>query len=77
LSLLLTLPVIVWSRDPQTWLGFTAPTFPGSSWLPVVLETIVFGYGGLVFLRGAAGELRDRQPEMMTLIWRWLSGPSR
>jgi P-type Cu2+ transporter len=68
LSLLLTLPVIVWSRDPQTWLGYTAPTFPGSNWLPAVLGTIVFGYGGLVFLRAAAGELRDRQPGMMTLI---------
>ena len=29
---------------------------------------MVFLYGGLVFLRGAAGELRDRQPGMMTLI---------
>jgi len=28
----------------------------------------VFLYGGLVFLRGAAGELRGRQPGMMTLI---------
>src|SRR5204863_3592707 len=25
-------------------------------------------YGGLVFVRGAVGELRDRQPGMMTLI---------
>src|SRR5207249_1248697 len=28
----------------------------------------VFLYGGLVFLRGAVGELRDGQPGMMTLI---------
>ncbi len=68
LSLALTLPVIVWSRDPQDWLGYTAPAFPGSSLIPPVLGTIVFIYGGLVFLRGAAGELRDRQPGMMTLI---------
>jgi Cu2+-exporting ATPase len=68
LNLVLTLPVIVWSRDPQTWLGYTAPTFPGSNWLPAVLGTVVFGYGGLVFLQGAAGELGDRQPGMMTLI---------
>jgi len=68
LSLALTIPVLVWSRDPQAWLRYTAPQFPGSDWIPAVLGTIVFGYGGLVFLRGAAGELRGRQPGMMTLI---------
>jgi len=68
LSLALTIPVIVWSQDPQEWLGYAAPAFPGSDWIPPVLGTIVFVYGGLVFLRGAVGELRDRQPGMMTLI---------
>ncbi len=50
------------------WLGYTAPVFPGSTYLPAILGTIVFIYGGLVFLRGAAGELPSRQPGMMTLI---------
>jgi Cu2+-exporting ATPase len=68
LSLALTLPVVIWSTDPQNWLGYTAPTFPGSTWLPPVLGTIVFLYGGLVFLRGARVELADRAPGMMTLI---------
>ncbi len=68
LSFLLTIPVVVWSRDPQTWLGYAAPTFPGSDLIPPVLGTIVFLYGGLVFIRGARGELADRQPAMMTLI---------
>jgi len=68
LSLLLTFPVLAWSRDPQMWLGYTAPVFPGSDWIPPVLGTVVFLYGGLVFLRGGLGELRDRQPGMMTLI---------
>jgi Cu2+-exporting ATPase len=68
LSLALTLPLIVWSHDPQEWLGYRAPNLPGSAWLPAVLGTAVFLYGGLVFLRGALGELRDRQPGMMTLI---------
>ncbi len=68
LSLLLTIPVVAWSADPQAWLGYTAPVFPGSEWIPAVLGTVVFLYGGLVFLRGAAGELRDRAPGMMTLI---------
>ena len=68
LSLALTLPVILWSPDPQAWLGYTAPAFPGSTWIPAVFGTVVFLYGGLVFVRGAAGELADRQPGMMTLI---------
>ncbi len=68
LSLALTIPVLVWSMDLQEWLGYEAPTFPGSEWLPPILGTIVFLYGGLVFIRGAVGELRDRQPGMMTLI---------
>jgi len=68
LSLALTIPVIVWSRDPQIWLGYQAPVFPGSDLVPAILGTIVFAYGGLVFIRGAQRELADRQPGMMTLI---------
>ena len=68
LSLLLTIPVVIWSTDPQEWLGYTAPALPGSEWIPPILGTIVFGYGGIPFLRGAIGELRDRTPGMMTLI---------
>ena len=39
-----------------------------SRWVPAVFGTLVFGYGGLVFLRGALDEMRDRLPGMMTLI---------
>jgi heavy metal translocating P-type ATPase len=41
---------------------------PGIEYLPAVLGTVVFLYGGFVFLRGARGELADRKPGMMTLI---------
>jgi P-type Cu2+ transporter len=68
LSFALTIPVVFWSADVQHWFGYTAPSFPGSSYIPSVLGTIIFGYGGVVFLRGAAGELADRTPGMMTLI---------
>jgi Cu2+-exporting ATPase len=68
LSLALTIPVVVWSRDPQKWLGYVAPVFPGSDLIPAILGTVLFLYGGLVFLRGARGELAGRQPAMMTLI---------
>jgi Cu2+-exporting ATPase len=68
LSFALTIPVVLLSPDIQEWFGYTVPTFPGSEYLPAILGTIVFLYGGLVFIRGAVGELRDRQPGMMTLI---------
>jgi Cu2+-exporting ATPase len=68
LSLILTVPVLVWSEDLQTWLGYSAPTFPGSALIPPIFGTIVFLYGGIVFLRGGVDEVRDRQPGMMTLI---------
>jgi Cu2+-exporting ATPase len=68
LSLALTIPVLIWSPDPQAWLHYTAPSFPGSDLIPAVLGSVLFAYGGLVFIRGASGELRDRQPGMMTLI---------
>ena len=68
LSFALTIPVVFWSTDVQHWLGYTAPSFPGSKFIPAILGTVVFVYGGLVFLRGAWGELADRKPGMMTLI---------
>ena len=68
LSLALTIPVVFWSTDVQRWLGYRAPTFPGSKWIPPLLGTVVFIYGGLVFIRGAWRELADRKPGMMTLI---------
>jgi copper-(or silver)-translocating P-type ATPase len=66
--LLLTIPVVIWSGEVQRWLGYQAPAVPGSDWIPAILGTVVFAYGGRVFLAGARSELRDRQPGMMTLI---------
>ena len=68
LSLLLTIPVLVWSEMVQEWLGYTAPSFPLSVRIPAVLGTVIFVYGGMPFLRGGVQELRDRQPGMMLLI---------
>ncbi|MGH2456779.1 MAG: heavy metal translocating P-type ATPase, partial [Candidatus Limnocylindria bacterium] len=66
--LALTVPVVIWSAEVQIWLGYAAPAFPGSAWIPPLLGTVIFAYGGLVFLRGAVAELRGGQPGMMTLI---------
>ena len=68
LSVLFTIPVLVWSEVVQEWLGYTAPSLPLSDRLPAILGTVVFVYGGLPFLRGGVRELQDRQPGMMLLI---------
>jgi P-type Cu2+ transporter len=68
LSLALTLPVVFWSAEVQHWLGYHAPVFPGSRYVPAILGTIIFVYAGRIFVQGARGELSARQPGMMTLI---------
>src|ERR1700687_1327520 len=68
LTFAVTIPVVFWSMDVQHWLGYTAPSFFGSKFIPAILGTVVFIYGGLVFIRGAWGELADHKPGMMTLI---------
>src|SRR5690606_36762568 len=68
LTLVLTLPTVVWSEPVQDWLGYTAPPFPGARWIPPIFGTVVFVYGGQPFLAGAWRELKDRLPGMMTLI---------
>jgi P-type Cu2+ transporter len=67
-SIALTVPTLAWSPMIQQWVGFQAPTFPGSGYVPAIFGTILFFYGGMVFLRGAAREIKDRLPGMMTLI---------
>ena len=68
LSLLLTLPTLVWGHMLQRALGYMAPHFPGSELIPAVFGTAVFAYGGWPFLLGARREIADRLPGMMTLI---------
>src|SRR5690606_4228329 len=67
-SLALTIPALIWDPMIQDWFGYRAPVFPGSHYVSAVFGTAVFIYGGRVFLEGAARELADRLPGMMTLI---------
>jgi Cu2+-exporting ATPase len=67
-SLVLSIPVLVYSTTLQDWLGFGAPVFPGSKWVTPLFSVVVFIYGGVPFLQMAVPELRKRQPGMMTLI---------
>jgi P-type Cu2+ transporter len=67
-ALVLTVPVVFWAEHIQELLGYEAPVFPGSAWIPPVLSTVIYFYGGWVFVQGAWHELRARLPGMMTLI---------
>ena len=67
-SLVLSIPVLIFSPSIQSWLGFSLPDFPGSSWITPVFAVIVFLYGGLPFLQMAVPEIKNRQPGMMLLI---------
>ena len=67
-SVLLTIPILYYSDQIQTWLGYSATSFAVSEAITPVLATILFFYGGGPFLKGALPELRMRRPGMMTLI---------
>lgn len=68
LSFLLTIPVVAFSEMVQDWFGYSLRSLPGHESVPATLGTVVFLYGGPVFLRGGWQELRWRQPGMMLLI---------
>lgn len=67
-SLLLSIPVVLFSTMVQEWFGFSLPAFPGDGLIAPILGTIVFVYGGRVFLQGGWREFQDRRPGMMLLI---------
>lgn len=68
ISLGLTIPTLVFSQGLQEILGLSGPRFPGSEYVSAGFGVLTFAIGGRVFLQGAVGELRARQPGMMTLI---------
>jgi P-type Cu2+ transporter len=67
-SLLLSIPVLVYSEMIQHWLGFMPPMIPFAEWIPFVFSVVIFVYGGIPFLQMAMPELKERKPGMMTLI---------
>ncbi len=67
-SFFLSIPVVVYSDVVQKLLGYHAPVFPGSTYVQIVLSSIIFFYGGWVFIASAYRELKAKLPGMMTLI---------
>ena len=67
-SLILTIPIVLYADVVEKIFKWSFLKFPGSNYLLLVLGSIVFFYGGWVFLAGAWREIKDRLPGMMTLI---------
>lgn len=65
--LVLTIPVMLLSEMIQHWLNIHF-SFPGSKFILLSLSSVVFFYGGWPFLKGLIGELKVKNPGMMTLI---------
>lgn len=67
-SLVLTVPVVLYSGILQTLFGFVPPAFTGREYVPAFLGSAIFFYGGWIFIISAVRELKARLPGMMTLI---------
>lgn len=65
--LVLTIPIMLLSEMIQHWLTIHF-SFPGSKYVLLILASIVFFYGGWPFLKGLTGEMKAKNPGMMTLI---------
>jgi Cu2+-exporting ATPase len=59
----LSVPVVILS-----WFGLFGFSLETRSILGLFLSTIIFFYGGGIFIRGSVEELKDRKPGMMVLI---------
>jgi len=67
-SLVLTIPVVLYADVIEKVFKWSPPEFPGLAYMPLLFGSIVFFYGGWVFLVGAWREIQARLPGMMTLI---------
>ena len=67
ICLVLSVPVLYLSPMFQMWFNYQAIQFAGVAWVTPILATVIYWYGGWVFLRGAWSELHGKIG-MMTLV---------
>ncbi len=68
ITLALTIPILMYSEIFMIAFKWNAPRFPGGDILILILGSIIYFYGGGVFLKSAYRELKAKLPGMMTLI---------
>nr|WP_229724608.1 copper-translocating P-type ATPase [Agromyces flavus] len=64
----LAIPTIGFSAMFADLFGYQLPDNPIVQWIPPVLGSVIYFWGGSPFLTGAVSELRARKPGMMLLI---------
>ena len=57
LSLVFTIPTILYSQIIQGWLGFSMPEFLGYEYIPAIFGSVLFFYSGTVFIKGGIAEI--------------------
>jgi Cu2+-exporting ATPase len=67
ITLILTIPILVFSPMIQGFLGYEL-LLPGNPYILFVLSSVVYFYGGWPFITGFFSEIKKRAPGMMTLI---------
>jgi P-type Cu2+ transporter len=67
ICLALSVPVLYLSPMFQMWFNYQAIQFAEVGWVTPILATVIYWYGGWVFLRGAWAELHSKIG-MMTLV---------
>ena len=66
-NLVLAIPVLAFSDQIQSWFGYEVGA-SWAAWVPPVIGSVIYLWGGRPFLVGGIAEVRNRQPGMMLLI---------
>ncbi|WP_347350326.1 heavy metal translocating P-type ATPase [Intrasporangium sp.] len=68
IMLVVSVPTVLLSEMFADLVGYSLPHVPGLHWVPALLGTAMYVWGGRPFLTGAVSEVRGRRPGMMLLI---------
>ena len=68
IMLVLAVPTVGLSGMFADIVGYSPPDVPGVVWIPPLLGTVMYLWGGWPFLSGAVEEIRSLRPGMMLLI---------
>ncbi|WP_345425484.1 HAD-IC family P-type ATPase, partial [Actinomycetospora chlora] len=68
IMLVLAVPTVGLSPMFAMLVGYPLPAVPGVAWVPPVLGTVMYLWGGRPFLSGAVSEVGARRPGMMLLV---------
>lgn len=68
IMLVIAIPTIAFSDMFAGLIGYELPDNPIMMWIPPVLGSVMYFWGGSPFLTGAWSELKARKPGMMLLI---------